>query len=122
MKSFFLLLFVPFAFVTDVIKLKPADDANAVKFTVENLGFTAGGGFSGLAGSILFDENNLQASSFVVTVNAASVNTGNNLRDKHLRDADYFDAVKFPFIKIESVKIAKSVTAGYLVFFREAYY
>lgn len=117
MKNFLVLLFVSFAASKEVQKLQPLDSADAVKFTVQNLGFTVSGSFSGLNGTILFDENNLPASFFNISINASSVNTGNNLRDKHLKDEDYFDAAKYPLIKIESVKIAKSVTTGYLVFF-----
>ena len=95
----------------------PKDKSSEVKFSVENFGFTVDGSFSGLNGDIAFDENNLSASSFKVSINSASVNTSNNTRDKHLRGEVYFNTSKFETIEIVSSKIAKSTTAGYYVLF-----
>lgn len=103
--------------VTNAQQLTPVDDRSTVKFNITNLGFDVTGTFSGLQGSIRFDEKNLGTSSVNVTVNAASVNTDNNTRDKHLRGDDYFAVKTYPQIRLTSVKIAKSVTPGYYVLF-----
>lgn len=96
---------------------QPVDNGSTVKFTIDNLGFSVGGTFTGLTGTIVFNADNLAASSFAVSINSATVNTGNNTRDKHLRGEDYFNVTKYAAIKIISAKIAKSVTPGYFVFF-----
>ncbi len=96
---------------------EPQETGSMIKFVIANLGFDVNGSFKGIKGSILFDEKNLPASSFNVTVNAETVNTGIGARDKHLRGEDYFDVSNFPLIRISSVKIARSATAGYFVFF-----
>jgi polyisoprenoid-binding protein YceI len=97
--------------------LSPVDEAGAVKFVIANLGFDVDGSLKGLKGRIVFDEKNLSACSFDITVESSSINTGNNTRDKHLRGTDYFDAAVHPQIKITSTRVAKSVTAGYYVIF-----
>jgi polyisoprenoid-binding protein YceI len=95
----------------------PVDESGAVKFIIVNLGFDVDGSLKGIKGKIVFDENNLAASSFDVTVETTTINTGNNTRDKHLRGKDYFDATVHPQLKITSLRVAKSVTAGYYVLF-----
>ena len=96
---------------------KPVNEAEAVKFTIENIGFDVNGSFAGLNGNIAFDVKNLGTASFDVSVDASTVNTKNSTRDKHLRGPDYFAVQTYPEIRITSVKIAKSVTPGYYVFF-----
>jgi polyisoprenoid-binding protein YceI len=93
------------------------DAAGAVQFVISNLGFDVDGNFKGVQGRIAFDENNLAAATFDVLVDANSINTDNNTRDKHLRGKDYFDVAAFPQIKMSSTKVAKSATAGYFVLF-----
>lgn len=95
----------------------PQDKSSEIKFSVENFGFTVDGSFNGLKGDILFDENNLSASYFKVSINASSVNTSNKTRDKHLNGEDYFHTSKFETIELISTKIARSTTAGYYVLF-----
>jgi polyisoprenoid-binding protein YceI len=111
-----LLLFPAFCAVKAQV-LVPVNEASTVQFTISNLGINVDGRFSGLQGSIIFDEKNLGSSSFRVSINASSVNTENSTRDKHLRGEDYFHVQVFPLIQMQSVKIAKSVKAGYYVFF-----
>ena len=70
------------------------------------------GEFSGLKGSIKFDEKNLAASQFNVTVDVASINTGNGMKNTHAKSATWFDAEKYPTIGFSSTSISKTAT-GY---------
>ena len=83
-----------------------------------NITFTGGGEVGGifktLKGTILFDEQNPAASTFDLTIDVASVNTGNGLMNTHFKSAEWFDAGKYPAIHFTSHKIEKSGT-GYLV-------
>jgi len=83
----------------------PDGAASEVKFAIKNLGLTVIGSFKGLKGNIVFDENNLAASAITVSVDAATINTGNNSRDKHLKKDDYFDAGNHPTLQFVSTKI-----------------
>lgn len=49
-----------------------------------------------------------------VVIDASSVDTGIDGRDKHLRSADFFDVEKFPEIVFESTRIRKK-RRGYVV-------
>jgi polyisoprenoid-binding protein YceI len=95
----------------------PVDENGSVKFVIANLGFDVDGSLKGTKGKIVFDENNLGASYFDVSVETTTINTGNNTRDKHLRGKDYFDAAAHPQLKITSYRVAKSVTEGFYVLF-----
>ena len=97
--------------------LVPVNERSTVQFTITNLGIDVDGRFNGLQGTIVFDETNLATAQFRVSIKAGSVNTDNAARDKHLRGEDYFHVQAFPLIQMQSVKIAKSVKAGYYVFF-----
>ena len=88
-------------------QLKPVVNKSVIKFTIKNFGINTGGTFSGLKGTILFDPATPEKTVFEVSVPAASVNTGNDLRDSHLKNKDYFDAEHFPEIIFQSTKITK---------------
>lgn len=80
----------------------------SVKFTSSD----PSGVFTGLKGSISFDEKNLGASRFDVTVDVASINTGNGMQNTHAKSAQWFDVEKYPVIKFTSSAISKTA-AGY---------
>jgi polyisoprenoid-binding protein YceI len=95
----------------------PSQDGSDVKFKIKNFGVNVGGSFTGLQGSVHFEPKNFTASSFDVTVDAATVNTGIGARDKHLRKDDYFNVAEHPRIHIKSTKIATANKEGWLYFF-----
>ena len=87
---------------------------SVVNFGISNMKWkTVEGTFSGMKGTIDFDENNLQNSSFNVCIDAATVNTKNEKRDAHLKNEDFFDVEKYPEICFTSSSIEKS-SEGYL--------
>ena len=92
----------------------PSDKESVVKFTIKNFGFGVNGSFKNLKGTIIFDPAKLADASFKVTVDAATINTGNNSRDGHLKKEEYFDVAKYPMISFTSNKIEKTAQ-GYLV-------
>jgi polyisoprenoid-binding protein YceI len=91
---------------------KPADQGSTVQFKIKNLGFSVNGSFSGLQGSIQFDPAHPDQCSFDVSVDAASVNTDNSMRDEHLRKDSYFDVKTYPRIRFQSTKISAANKAG----------
>lgn len=68
------------------------------------------GEFSGLKGTIQFDEKNLGASKFDMTVDVASINTGNGMKNTHAKSANWFDAEKYPTIGFTSSAITKTAS------------
>jgi polyisoprenoid-binding protein YceI len=68
----------------------------------------AAGIFKGLSGAIQFDEANLATASFNVSIDVATLNTGNGLMNTHAKSAEYLDAAKFPKITFVSAKVVKA--------------
>lgn len=95
----------------------PADSVSQVNFKIKNFGISVGGSFRGLQGTIVFDPSNLPASRFEVHVDAASVNTGIDMRDEHLRREEYFDVKDYPHIKFTSTRITPGTKSGWLFIF-----
>ncbi len=75
---------------------KPTDEGSSLNFTIKNFGIEATGKFTGLQGDITFDPANPAAANFDVSIDAASVNTDNSLRDGHFRGESYFDVKNYP--------------------------
>lgn len=65
------------------------------------------GSFKEFAGSGYFDADNPAASSLQLTVQVASVDTGNADRDTHLRTNDFFDMETYPQITFTSTSVEK---------------
>ena len=59
---------------------------------------------------VAFDLANPEAAVVRGTVEAASINTNNEKRDKHLRSSDFFDTEKHPKLHFESTKA--TITQG----------
>ncbi|MBT7310304.1 YceI family protein, partial [bacterium] len=65
------------------------------------------GVFNDFSGTLEFDETNLENWSTTATIQAASVDSGDQKRDEHLKGADFFDVETFPLIKYESKGVEK---------------
>jgi polyisoprenoid-binding protein YceI len=79
---------------------------------IKNFGFNVTGSFKGLKGVVHFDPNNLAASSFDVSIDANTINTGIDMRDEHLRSDSYFDVKNYPQIHFVSTRVTTSNRAG----------
>ncbi len=83
-------------------------------FTAKMFGVKVVGTFKGFKGNVKFDPNNLAQSSISGSVDAATVDTDNSLRDGHLREKeDFFQVAKYPRVTLKSTKIEKS-GSGYV--------
>ena len=70
------------------------------------------GEFTGLNGTIVIDEKNLAASKFDMSIDVASINTGNGMKNTHAKSAIWFDAEKYPTVNFTSSNISKTAS-GY---------
>jgi polyisoprenoid-binding protein YceI len=93
---------------------RPVDEKSDIKFTIRNFGFNTEGSLKGLKGAIQFNPSSLAGSSFNVSVDVNTINTGIDARDKHLKGDEYFDAGRFPVISFVSTAIT-SDNNGYKV-------
>ncbi len=92
--------------------LKPTDAGSKVSFTIRNFGLNVDGSLSGLGGEIVFDPKSPSTARFDVFVKAASIKTGNRLRDDHLIKKDYLNVASFPEIRFRSVSVSPGTVAG----------
>ncbi len=86
-------------------QLHPVPNESDVHFTIKNFGFNVDGLLSGLKGEIRFNPDSVAVARFQVTVNAASINTDNSIRDGHLMEEDYLDVKNYPRIQFISENI-----------------
>jgi polyisoprenoid-binding protein YceI len=63
------------------------------------------GSFEDFAGVLLYDPVRPERSSITFVIQAASLHTGNSLRDKHLRSDDFFDVERYPTIQYQSDRL-----------------
>jgi polyisoprenoid-binding protein YceI len=77
-------------------------------YTISFSSNDASGVFNDLKGSIFFDEQNLSACRFDVTIVAGSINTGNGLQNRTAKSNEWFDVLKYPVIRYVSQNITRS--------------
>jgi polyisoprenoid-binding protein YceI len=79
---------------------------SAAQFSVRHLGIsTVRGAFTKVSGTVIYDAANLGKSSIETTIDATSVDTRVEMRDKDLRSPNYLDVEKYPTITFKSKKI-----------------
>ncbi|MEO7793649.1 MAG: YceI family protein [Thermoanaerobaculia bacterium] len=85
-----------------------ADKAHTqVSFVVRHMMSQVRGSFGEFTGTIVKDDANPAASSVEFAIQAKSINTANEMRDKHLQSEDFFFVEKFPEITFKSTKVEK---------------
>ena len=92
--------------------VKSIDWKIADNYSVKFDGGDPSGEFTGLKGTISFDPNNLASSKFSTSIDVASINTGNGMKNTHAKSEKWFDAEKYPTITFNSSSISKAST-GY---------
>ncbi len=84
----------------------------ADNYSVRFDGGDPSGQFGGMKGTVNFDPNDLANSKFDETIDVASINTGNGMKNTHAKSEKWFDADKYPTIGFTSSSIIKTST-GY---------
>jgi polyisoprenoid-binding protein YceI len=79
---------------------------SAIHFGVRHMMFTkTRGRFTRWTGELRLEPADLTSSSVEVTIDAASIDTGDQQRDAHLRSPDFLEAEKFPTLVFRSTKV-----------------
>lgn len=68
--------------------------------------------FKGLQAALMFDEKNPQSSKLFASIDASTIETGDNEMNAHAKEKSVLDAQVFPIITFESTAIKKTET-GY---------
>jgi polyisoprenoid-binding protein YceI len=66
------------------------------------------GEFSGVSGTVQFDDANPANSKVEASIDVNTIQTREAQRDTHLKSADFFDVEKFPHITFVSKKVVKT--------------
>ena len=109
-KQAYLMATVVLIFASAFTFIQSQDWKIAEGYSIKFDGGDPSGEFSGLKGTINFDENNLATSKFNITIDAASINTGNGMKNTHAKSAKWFDVEKYPSISFTSSAITKTST------------
>ncbi len=88
---------------------------SAAQFSVRHLMVAkTKGRFTDFEGAINIAENPLE-SSVEVTIQAASINTGDGNRDGHLRNEDFLDVEKYPTLTYKSTSVRHGKGSSFVV-------
>jgi polyisoprenoid-binding protein YceI len=102
-----LLFVVPLALNAQTWKLDAAH--SSVGFSVRHMVVSkAKGTFRKFSGSATGDPANPAAAQVEITIDAASIDTGNADRDNDLRSENFFEVAKYPTIVFRSKRVARS--------------
>lgn len=92
--------------------IKSVDWKISDNYSIKFDGGDPSGEFRGLKGTVSFDETDLAGSRLDVSIDVATINTGNGMKNTHAKSAMWFDAEKYPTIKFTSTAITKTAS-GY---------
>jgi len=83
-------------------------DRSVARFSVRHMMVeNVTGEFSRVTGSIDLDPKDPSRSRIEAAIDARTVNTKDEERDRHLRSEDFFDVVRFPEIRFSATKIRR---------------
>jgi polyisoprenoid-binding protein YceI len=89
---------------------------SVLDFTIGFMGLTkVRGTFNNFTATILFDEVKPERSSVTLSIDAASIDTNSEWRDKDLQGAPWFDVAKHPKIVFQSKRIERKGENRYVV-------
>jgi len=91
------------AAAAETYKIDPAH--SSIGFSIRHFYSKVPGHFKAYEGSIAVDPKDLSSATVNVSIDAASIDTGVEDRDKHLRSPDFFDVAKFPKLTFASTGV-----------------
>ncbi len=85
--------------------LKIDKEHSSVTFRVRHIFTKVTGRFREFSGTIAFDETNQAASKVTALIQAATIDTNVEARDKDLRSKRFFDVERFPTLEFASLRL-----------------
>jgi polyisoprenoid-binding protein YceI len=86
-----------------------------VGFRIRHFVTKVEGRFRDYTGTIVLDRQNPSVSKVDLVIQAASIDTGNENRDKDLRSPNFFDVEKYPTLTFKSTRVEPRGKDAYLV-------
>ncbi|GAA2407992.1 YceI family protein [Streptomyces glaucosporus] len=87
----------------------------AIRFIARHVGMANVHGRFERFDGVINVADRMEDSRVEVTIDAASINTGNNTRDNHLRSADFLDVANYPYIHFASTRFAHRTGAQWTI-------
>ena len=102
-----LLTSLPALAQTSTWNIDPAH--STAQFTVRHLGISnVTGNFTKVTGSVVLNEKDITQSQVNASIDASSIDTRVEMRDKDLKSPNFFDVEKYPTLEFKSKKITNS--------------
>lgn len=98
-------LVLPPAAAAQPVRFRIQPEASEIAFRATSRLMNADGRFSRFSGDVVVDPAALTSARISLTIDAASLDTGIEMRDKHLRSSDFFEVERFPTVAFQSVRI-----------------
>ena len=89
----------------ELVKYNLDVEHTAVTFKVRHFFSKVPGRFAKFSGTLMIDEENFASSSVKIEIDATSIDTNEEARDRHLRSDAFFDVENHPTITFESTRI-----------------
>lgn len=81
---------------------------SSAQFTIRHLMISnVRGDFKSVKGTVVYDPENLAASSIEAEIDVNSLNTRDENRDTHVKSAEFFNVEKYPSITFKSTKVER---------------
>lgn len=98
-------LVVARAQAAEPLRFRIQPEASEITFRATSRLMNADGRFSRFSGDVVVDPAALTSARVSLTIDAASIDTGIEMRDKHLRSSDFFEVERFPTVTFQSVRV-----------------
>lgn len=98
-------LLLPHAVEAQPVRFRIQPEASEITFRATSRLMNAEGHFSRFSGDVWVDPAALTTGRITLTIEAASLDTGIEMRDNHLRSSDFFDVTRFPTVDFQSVRV-----------------
>jgi len=98
-------LVLPRAAEAEPLRFRIQPEASEITFRATSRLMNAEGRFSRFSGDVVADPAALTSARISLTIEAASLDTGIEMRDNHLRSSDFFDVERFPIVAFQSVRV-----------------
>jgi polyisoprenoid-binding protein YceI len=98
-------LVLPRAAGAQPLRFRIQPEASEITFRATSRLMNADGRFSRFSGDVVVDPAALTSARISLTIDAASLDTGIEMRDKHLRSSDFFEVERFPTVTFQSVRV-----------------
>jgi polyisoprenoid-binding protein YceI len=98
-------LVLPRAAGAEPLRFRIQPEASEIAFRATSRLMNADGRFSRFSGDVVVDPAALTSARISLTIDAASLDTGIEMRDNHLRSSDFFEVERFPTVTFQSVRV-----------------